>query len=135
MTIAVQPLAAAWGNLHTLIPFFPIRDEQQYEQAAEALNSLLDIVGDDESHPLYDLTDTLGMLLFAYEEQHFSKPAAVVADVLRFLMQEHCLTAADLPEIGSESFLLDILAGKQSLSIDHVKALSRRFHVAVETFL
>ncbi|WP_446009059.1 helix-turn-helix domain-containing protein [Candidatus Electrothrix sp.] len=135
MTLAVQPLTAAWGNLHTLIPFFPIRDEQQYEQAAEALNSLLDIVGEDENHPLYDLTDTLGMLLFAYEEQHFATPDASGADILRFLMDEHGLTAADLPEIGDESLLTDILAGTRSLTVDHVKALSRRFHVAAATFV
>ncbi len=135
MTLAVQPLTAAWGNLHTLIPFFPIRDEQQYEQAVEALNSLLDIVGEDENHPLYDLTDTLGMLLFAYEEQHFATPDASGADILRFLMEEHGLTAADLPEIGDESLLTDILAGTRSLTVDHVKALSRRFHVAPATFV
>lgn len=135
MTLAVQPLAAAWGNLHTLIPFFPIRDRQQYEQAAEALNNLLDIVGEDENHPLYDLTDTLGMLLFAYEEQHFAKPDACGADILRFLMEEHGLTAADLPEIGDELLLTDILAGNRSLTVDHVKVLSRRFHVAAATFV
>ena len=135
MTLAVQPLTAAWGNLHTLIPFFPIRDEQQYEQATEALNSLLDIVGEDENHPLYDLTDTLGMLLFAYEEQHFATPDASGTDILRFLMDEHGLTAADLPEIGDESLLTDILAGTRSLTVDHVKALSRRFHVAPATFV
>ena len=135
MTLAVQPLTAAWGTLHTLIPFFPIRDQQHYEQAAEALSSLLDIVGDDEQHPLYDLTDTLGMLLFAYEEQHFQRPTASGADVLCFLMQEHGLTAADLPEIGSEALLLDILAGKQSLTVEQVRLLSRRFHVAAASFV
>ena len=135
MTLAVQPLTAAWGTLHTLIPFFPIRDQQHYEQAAEALSSLLDIVGEDEQHPLYDLTDTLGMLLFAYEEQHFQKPAVCGADVLRFLMQEHGLTAADLPEIGNEALLLDILAGKQSLTIEQVQMLARRFHVTAASFV
>lgn len=135
MTLAVQPLAAAWGTLHTLVPFFPIRDQQCYEQAAEALSSLLDIVGEDEHHPLYDLTDTLGMLLFAYEEQHFHQPEAGSAEVLRFLMQEHSLTAADLPEIGSEALLLDILAGKQPLTIEQVRLLSQRFHVAAATFV
>ncbi len=135
MTLAMQPLAAAWGTLHTLVPFFPIRDQQCYEQAAEALNSLLDMVGEDEDHPLYDLTDTLGMLLFAYEEQHLHKPDASGADVLCFLMQEHGLTAADLPEIGSEALLLDILAGKQPLTIEQVRLLARRFHVAAATFV
>lgn len=99
------------------------------------LDDLLDIVGDDEAHPLYDFTDTLGTLILSYEEQHVPTPEVRSADVLRFLMEEHCLTAADLPEIGDESFLLDVLSGKQSLTIDNVKLLSQRFHIAAATFV
>jgi hypothetical protein len=35
--------------------------EEYYAQATETLDELLDIVGDDESHPLYDLLDTLSI--------------------------------------------------------------------------
>jgi HTH-type transcriptional regulator/antitoxin HigA len=135
MTIALQHLEAAWGSLHTLIPFFPIRNPQQYEQATETLNSLLDIVGENENHPLYDLTDTLGTLIHAYEEDHFKKPDVFGKDVLRFLLEEHHLTAADLPEIGDENYLLDVLEGKQPLTTENVKMLSDRFHVTPATFI
>ncbi|WP_417910050.1 helix-turn-helix domain-containing protein [Candidatus Electronema sp. PJ] len=135
MTIAIQHLEAAWGSLHMLIPFFPIRTPQQYEQATETLTSLLDIVGDNEKHPLYDLTDMLGTLIHAYEEDHFPKPDVFGRDVLRFLLEEHHMTAADLPEIGDENYLFDVLAGKQLLTTEHVKMLSLRFHVSPATFI
>jgi antitoxin component HigA of HigAB toxin-antitoxin module len=80
-------------------------------------------------------SDTLGTLILSYEDQHVPTPEVRSADVLRFLMEEHCLTAADLPEIGDESFLLDVLSGKQSLTIDNVKLLSQRFHIAAATFV
>lgn len=108
---------------------------QQYEQATETLNILLDIVGDNEKHPLYDLTDTLGTLIHAYEEDHFPKLEVFGRDVLRFLLEEHRLTAADLPEIGDENYLFDVLAGKQPLTTENMKMLSRRFHVTPSTFI
>src|SRR5262245_25413513 len=66
--------------------------EQQYDQALDTLHHLLDVVGDDETHPLYDLLDTLGVLIHTYEESH--APAGDVSgiDVLRLLMDEHQLT-------------------------------------------
>jgi len=50
-------------------PLLSLRNEQEYDQAVERLNRLLDEVGTDEQHPLYTLLDTLGTLLHAYEEE------------------------------------------------------------------
>jgi HTH-type transcriptional regulator/antitoxin HigA len=60
----------------------PIRTEQQYDQAVEKLNALLDIVGDNEAHPLYALLDTLSILIQNYEESHFPEPSVSGIDVL-----------------------------------------------------
>jgi len=51
-------------------PIFLIRSEQEYTQAAEHLNILIDEVGTDEGHPLYNLLDTLGTLVHACDERH-----------------------------------------------------------------
>ncbi len=135
MTIATQPLAKAWDRLHTLIPVFPIRTSQQYERAIETLNDLLDIVGDDEKHPLYDLVDTLGTLIHAYEESQYPQTDISGIDVLKYLMGEHHVTVSDLPEVGDEEYLTDLLAGKQQLTVEDIKALSRRFQVSTATFV
>jgi HTH-type transcriptional regulator/antitoxin HigA len=73
-TVATQQIVQAWDTLLSHIPIAPIRNEQQYGQAVEKLNELLDIVGDNEAHPLYDLLDTLGTLIHAYEETHYPAP-------------------------------------------------------------
>jgi HTH-type transcriptional regulator / antitoxin HigA len=57
-------------------PILSIRNEEEYDQAIERLNSLLDKIGTDESHPLYELLDTLGMVIYAYEAKHYPIPDA-----------------------------------------------------------
>src|SRR5215475_13013581 len=98
-------------------PLLSLRDEQEYDRAVERLNRLLDEVGADEQHPLYTLLDTLGTLIHAYEEAHHPIPECSGVDVLRFLMDEHGLTQSDLPEIGSQGVVSDVLRGKRELNI------------------
>ena len=38
------------------------------------LNALIDEVGTNEQHPLYELLDTLGTVIHAYEEKHYPIP-------------------------------------------------------------
>jgi HTH-type transcriptional regulator/antitoxin HigA len=135
MTIASQPLIQAWSALQAIVPVFPIRNEWQYEQALNILNGLLNIVGDDEAHPLYDLLDTLGILVHTYEESHYPAPEVTGIDVLRFLMDEHHLTPSDLSDIGDSRTVSELLAGDRPLSVVHIRALSQRFGLSPATFI
>ena len=99
MTVKSPELQQYWTALR---PLLSIRNEHEYDQAAEWLNRLLDEVGTNEQHPLYTLLDTLGTLLHAYEEQHHPIPECSGVELLRFLMEEHALTQPDLPEVGSQ---------------------------------
>lgn len=53
--IATGELAQVWGKIQAIVPLTAIHNEQQYDQALETLNALLDIVGEDESHPIIRL--------------------------------------------------------------------------------
>jgi len=116
-------------------PLLSLRNEQEYDGAVERLNRLLDEVGTDEQHPLYTLLDTLGTLIHAYEEEHHPIPACSGVDVLRFLMEEHDLSQSDLPEIGSQGVVSDILRGKRELNVRQIRALAKRFHVSPGVFI
>jgi HTH-type transcriptional regulator/antitoxin HigA len=116
-------------------PLLSLRNEQEYDGAVERLNHLLDEVGADEQHPLYTLLDTLGTLIHAYEEEHYLIPACSGVDVLRFLMEEHDLTQSDLPEIGSQGVVSEILQGKRELNVRQIRALAKRFHVSPGVFI
>ena len=116
-------------------PLLSLRNEQEYDGAVERLNRLLDEVGTDEQHPLYTLLDTLGTLIHAYEEENHPIPACSGVDVLRFLMEEHDLTQSDLPEIGSQGVVSEILQGKRELNVRQIRALAKRFHVSPGVFI
>lgn len=53
-------------------------NEKDFHALVEALDELLDIVGDDETHPLAGLTHQLGDLVSAYENEHLPIPMEMV---------------------------------------------------------
>ena len=132
MSLLTKDLQTHWA---TLRPILTIRNEHEYDRAVQRLNRLLDEVGTNQRHPLYGLLDTLGTLIHAYEEQHHPLPDSTGADVLRFLMAEHQLTQADLPEIGSQGVVSEVLGGKRELNVRQVRALAQRFHVSAAVFV
>ena len=81
-------------------PLLSIRDESDYDLAIERLNALIDEVDGDERHPLYELLDTLGAVIYLYEEKHYPMPEHSSAETLRHLMEEHQLNPSDFPELG-----------------------------------
>jgi len=132
MTAIPQDLQRHWAAIS---PLLSLRNEHDYDLAVERLNSLLDEVGMDEGHALYTLLDTLGTLMHAYEEQHHPVPECRGGDVLRFLIEEHGLTQSELPEIGSQGVVSEVLRGKRELNVRQVRALAKRFHVSPAVFI
>lgn len=126
---AVQPY---WAVVE---PVLTVRTEADYDRAVTRLNELLDEVGDDATHPLYGLLDTLGTLVHAYEVEHVEMPHASGVDALQYLMEEHSLTQSDLPEVGSQGVVSEILRGKRRLNIRQIRALSERFGVSPAVFI
>lgn len=110
-------------------------NEEDYAALVGALDELLAIVGDDEDHPLASLASAMGDLLEAYDEQQRPMPQASGVEVLRYLMQEHRLSQADLPEVGAQSVISEILGGKRQLNVRQIRALSERFGVSTDVFV
>ena len=63
MTLVTPIIRDHWAAIR---PILAIRDEADYDRAVVALNELLDEVGFNETHPLYDLLATLGTVIAAY---------------------------------------------------------------------
>ncbi len=57
-----------WPDLAPLL-FVP-RTEDEYQRLVALLDSLIDRVGEDETHPLASLMDVVGALIERYEDQH-----------------------------------------------------------------
>ena len=67
VALNIEKLIPAWQALRSIAPLSHIESESDYEQATNLLNSLLDIVLDDTSHPLYSLVCVVSDLIEAYE--------------------------------------------------------------------
>ncbi len=132
MSTITKDIQSHWA---TLRPIFTIRNEREYDLAVRRLNELLDEIGDNERHPLYELLDTLGTLIHAYEEKHHVLPEVGGADMLRFFIDEHGLTQSELPEVGSQGVVSEVLNGKRELNVRQVRALAKRFHVSPAVFI
>ncbi|WP_348694507.1 transcriptional regulator [Duganella fentianensis] len=131
----IDALLQRYQDLIAYVPLRPVSTELEYKEAIAAINGLLDAGGADQNSPLADLVNTLGTLISEYESRVHIFPTMKPADILRFLMKQHQLTQADLPEVGSQGVISEILRGKRSLNVRQIKVLAARFHLPVTTFL
>jgi HTH-type transcriptional regulator / antitoxin HigA len=61
-------IADAWGKLSQTL-FVP-HTESEYRQLVSLLDTLIDEVGEDESHPLAAFMEVVGILIEKYEDEH-----------------------------------------------------------------
>ncbi len=132
MSVIAEDILTHWRIVQ---PLFSIHDENAYDRAIVTLNALIDEVGNDEQHPLYELLDTLGTVIHAYEEKHHPIPECSGVEVLRLLMEEHQLEPTDIPELGPPDTVLEILNGKRDLTVTHIHALAETFQVSPAVFV
>lgn len=132
MSVITPQIKRSWT---TISPLLSIQSEQKYDEAVGRLNGLIDEVGTDEHHPLYSLLDTLGTVIHAYEDEHYSMPKCRGGDSLQFLMDEHNLTQSGLPEVGSQGVVSEIIRGKRELNVRQIRSLVKRFKVSPAAFI
>ena len=63
----VSKTAAAWSSLASKI-YVP-HSEEEYRELVALLDSLVDEVGENESHPLASLMEIVGVLIEKYEDE------------------------------------------------------------------
>lgn len=132
MTMLIDTVQAHWAAIR---PLLTIRDEADYDRAVLVLNELIDEIGTDESHPLYDFLDTLGTVIAAYEAEHLELPLPSGSELLAYLMEEHSLRQSDLPEVASQGVISEILSGKRELNLRQIRALAERFQISPAVFV
>jgi HTH-type transcriptional regulator/antitoxin HigA len=111
-----------------------IKTDSAHRRAVALLDQLLDEVGVNQHHPLFNFLEVLGTLIESYEADHVEIKDATPVEVLKFLMEEHHLTQSDFPEIGSQGVVSEVLHGKRELNARQIKLLSERFGVSPAVF-
>lgn len=133
--VNIQALIPAWEAFRQSTDIAPIRSKSHYRRMTQLLDALLKETEGQASHPATDLLDMVGDLIERYEQLHHPMPEATGIDALRFLMEQHGLTQSELPEVGSQGVVSEVLSGKRELNVRQVRALAGRFGVSAATFL
>ena len=131
----MKEAAQDYRRLRTVVPLGTLRTKKDYLRATAMLDEIVDEIGEDEKHPLAELADALSVFVEKYESEHVRFPSAGGPVVLRYLMQEHKLLQSDLPEIGSQGVVSEILAGKRDLNARQIKRLAKRFGLSPAVFI
>lgn len=133
--LSIDALIRRYQDLVEYIPLRPVRTVADYDKAISAMNELLDAGGADQQSSLADMVNTLATLIAEYESNAHHFLAMKPEEILHFLMKQHQLTQADLPEVGSQGVVSEILRGKRALNLRQIKALAARFQVPATVFL
>ena len=115
-------------------PLVSIRDKAHLSEALAVIDRLLDrpqrsMAEEEYLRALTDLVET-------YENAHVTIPTVSGVEALRYLMEEHGLTQADLaPLFGTRSIVSEVLAGKRRLALSHIARLAERYGVPADVFI
>lgn len=111
------------------------KNDREYDLLVARLDQLLDIVGDDENHHLMSLIDTVSTIIAAYDEKKFQISPVKGIYAIKYLMELHQLSQADLHDIGSQGVISELLNGKRKLNVRQITLLAKLFHVNPATFI
>jgi len=82
------------------------------------------------------MADLLTLLIENFEEKHYALKASSPVEVLNELMLANGLKQKDMLDVfGTPSIVSEVLHGKRQLTTEHIRRLSRRFHVSPEVFI
>jgi HTH-type transcriptional regulator/antitoxin HigA len=112
-----------------------IRSEAENERCIRSLEEL-DRKGSRRSAAERRLADLLTLLIEDFEEKHYSLKPADPVTVIEELMSANGLKQKDLLDVfRTPSIVSEVLNGKRQLTTEHIRRLSRRFHVSPEIFI
>jgi HTH-type transcriptional regulator/antitoxin HigA len=142
MDPALKTALDAWPKVAPILS--EPRSEAEYDRLVTVMEELLELIraGRDvssTSHPaevahLETLFARVSDLVEAYDDEHYPMPEGDGTELLKAIMAEHGLRQSDLPEIGAQSVVSEILSGKRRINVNQARALHERwpmFPVAV----
>ena len=108
----------------------PLHDAAAYAAARQAIEPLLGFENRLSADQV-DYLEAVSSFIEAYDRARVTWPKGTPLDTLKFLLEQHEMSAADLSRIlGSDRSLgPKLLRGERRLTVDHIHTLTRRFNV------
>ncbi|WP_063570858.1 MULTISPECIES: helix-turn-helix domain-containing protein [Luteibacter] len=131
---SLEAIFAQWDEFQKVSGVCHIETARDYDKVVGLTDALVDAGAMASQHSQHSLYMVLADLIYAYDQQHFPQAKVHGIDLLRFLMEQDGLTQSQLPEIGTQSVVSEILAGKRELTTGHIRALAKRFALSPAAF-
>jgi len=114
----------------------PIRDKADYANTVEVTDAMA-VHASHFSADQEDYFDVLCTLIEAYDAQHRIPWNTTPLKVLKYLLEEHNLSGADLSRILGASRQLGpmLLRGEREITADHARALGAHFKLPPGVFI
>lgn len=112
--------------------------DKEYIKLEKILDELIDVVRDNEKHPLAIVLQIIGENLEQYDQTHFPDIGAGISDIemVKFLMKSHHLRQEDLASIfGGQANVSKFLKGERALSKNHIAGLKKYFGISADFFV
>ena len=131
----IKGIQKSWAAFDRMAHLRPIHNVAEYDRTVLLMNSLLDVVGDDEAHPLAGLLELVSDLVSGYDEEHYVIEASEPKEVLRYLISAKNMTQKDLESVIPQGNLSAILSGKRKISATLAGKLAGVFKVSPAVFI
>jgi HTH-type transcriptional regulator/antitoxin HigA len=119
------------GLCRVLLPR-PIRDAVDYDNVSEITDAMA-LWQDDFTKDQRDYFELLSSLLEEFDAANVKWPKLSGLDLLKHLLDEHQMSAADLSRVlgASRNLGAMILRGERKLTVEHIRQLSTHFKVGL----
>lgn len=133
----LNDITTHWVALHEALGLgSPIQNEAHYAQLLEVVEALMEDESATPAGAMAGLMNLLADRIRAYEEQTQPwPPHSTPASRLAFLMDQHGLRQSDLPELGPQSVVSELLRGNRTFNMRQTVALAKRFALPMEAFV
>jgi HTH-type transcriptional regulator/antitoxin HigA len=134
--VAVQPLPEDYVRLCQRYLPRPLRDDDDYAEAWRAIEPLAGFE-DRLTRDQADYLEAISTFIEAYDRERVKWPRSSPLETLRFLAEEHRLSAAELARLLAvdRSLASKLLRGERRLTIEHIRKLAAHFCVEAGLFI
>ena len=122
-----------WNAVATVID--TPKNPQDYETLIQNMKDAISMVENQKESPLTGLIKVMARAANEYERQYLAAQQGGALRALRYLIKLHGIKQSELKEIGSQGVVSEVLNGKRSLTLRHVKELAKRFNVSPSVFI
>ncbi|MDQ7050743.1 MAG: helix-turn-helix domain-containing protein [Enterobacterales bacterium] len=109
--------------------------KEDYDLLVGNIQEAIELVENRPNSPLTSLIEAMAAAAEKYESKRIETLGGGSLSALKYLIKLHGIRQCELREIGSQGVVSEILNGKRSLTLRHIRELSRRFNVSPNVFI